>query len=129
MTGCLLFINRVLYRGGMYMSTKFRITNGPSKADLFAAVQYAYDKQNPHVVRFELNHDATIVVRLVAIENEDGSGYKFNLRGYITKTLSGENWPAGYVPPDYPKEYASLRMFYDSAARTGVIQRTGLDFE
>ena len=106
----------------MSTATRFRITNGPSKADLFAAVQYAYDKQNPHVVRFELNHDATIVVRLVAIENEDGSGQKFNLRGYVRKTISGTNWPAGYIPPEYPVESSRVDMFYDSASRTGLVQ-------
>ena len=104
------------------MSKDFRITNGPSKADLFAGVEYAYDKQNPHVVRFELNHDATIVVRLVAIENEDGSGHNFNLKGYVRKIIAGTNWPDGYIPPEYPAEDSRVDMFYDSAARTGTIQ-------
>lgn len=82
----------------------FDILDGPSRSDIIHSFEYVYDKGSKIKVGFETtgpkvvkNNDSGVVcteiiyglkapafgdVKIISIEQEDGSGYSFNLRGY-----------------------------------------------
>jgi hypothetical protein len=83
------------------MSTKlhFIITGGPTDYQLVDALKYAYDKDNPHKVVFTMRKsdekhtdniseplpsDIRRPVTITALEHEDGSGYSFILKGFMS---------------------------------------------
>lgn len=82
----------------------FDILDGPSRSDIIHSFEYVYDKDSKIKVGFETtgpkvvkNNDSGVVcteiiyglkapafgdVKIISIEQEDDSGYSFNLRGY-----------------------------------------------
>lgn len=64
--------------------TTIIIGKGPARGDLVDALKYAFDKWNPHVVVFTTDKNETLKVRIISLTHEDGSGYKFNFRGFCT---------------------------------------------
>ena len=101
----------------------FKIINGPSRSDLFVAMEYAYEAKFP--IRFYLEGDSMPQADSVAfmldaeniiihtLQHEDGSGHKFNLEGYMDARVKS-NYYAPY----------KFRAFYNAKARKGHITLT-----
>ena len=108
----------------------FDILDGPSRSDIIHSFEYVYDKGSkikvgfettaPKVVKvndsgvmctetiYDLKAPALGDVRIISIEQDDGSGYSFNLRGYCG--LQRE--PHAEIP---------FKASYDSKRRKGTI--------
>lgn len=109
------------------MSTKemitLEITDGPSRDTIFDSMKYSYETRIPlefKIIKEEPipNHNniftstplATRDIEVHTIQHEDGTGFKFNLEGYLDVKVS----EGGYLPRKF-------KAFYDTKARKGTI--------
>lgn len=94
----------------------FDITGGPERKDLFERFALMFPRGGHHVtfnVRLsDGRQSCSQVVQTVVttLEFEDGSGQRFNLKGFATLQRNG----VGVV-------HAPFRAFYDAEKRTGVL--------
>ena len=93
--------------GVKILSINHSIISGPESGLLWDAAKYAFKKNIPDLVFFEIKNpfpelipDETVKiwVKILGIEHEDGSGKSFNIHGYVSKAC-----PIG--------RYASRRFF------------------
>ena len=107
----------------------FSIENGPNKDRLFDSCKYAYDGQVNLPVDFKVALAYTAPkddpgccyvlmpitdVSITSIEHEDGSGDKFNLRGYCEADLEITSGSPHYRSYEF-------KAFYNSKSRKGYI--------
>lgn len=113
-------------KGVDFMSIKlhFNIINGPSSSRLIDALEYAYNKENPHQVIFSMKeHDESQPekdgileqrkVTVTAIEHEDGSGNSFLFKGHM-----------GILPLPYTGRFSTLYKisgWYNAKTHKGYI--------
>ena len=87
------------------------ITDGPSRDTLFDSMKYNYEARIQ--VDFKIiKGSSPLVVRDVeihTIQHEDGTGFKFNLEGYLDVKAEG-----GYVPRKF-------KAFYNAKNRKGTV--------
>ena len=94
----------------MTTTTVVYISKGPASSDFIDALKYAYDKNNPHTVKFTSDKNHVFEVRITSITHEDGSGKKFNFRGYI-------------VFPEKVSERMVIQGYYNASTQTGRYRR------
>ena len=101
----------------------FGIVDGPSRDAIFDAMKYNYETRLP--LDFKIIKGSTIPedgqpesndaintrdVEIHTIQHEDGSGFNFNLEGYIDIKIEGQ----GYIPRRF-------KAFYNAKSRKGSI--------
>lgn len=86
----------------------YNIVSGPCREELMKSFTNAYlPPSQRSYVYFSLEEGMALSGRIVALEYEDGSGHKFNFKGYFGSTL--------------------YEGFYDSHKRTGFAQPVAID--
>lgn len=103
-------------------NVKFEIVNGPSRDMIFDSMKYSYETRIP--LEFEIvkgysgpKDDPTSAAMLLntrdievhTIQHEDGTGFKFNLKGYLDVKDD-----RGYLPRKF-------KAFYNAKTRKGTI--------
>ena len=104
-------------KGGIRMDTKMitlRITDGPSRDMIFDSMKYLYETRIPLEFKFTKEETPGEVVKTRDIEihtlqHGDGTGYRFNLEGYLDVKAEG-----GYIPRRF-------KAFYSAKSRKGTI--------
>ena len=99
------------------------ITDGPSRDLIFDAMKYCYETRIPLEFKIVKENPAsednktvtttevgTRDVEIHTIQHEDGTGFKFNLEGYLDVKIAEE----GYVPRRF-------KAFYNAKTRKGTI--------
>ncbi len=106
----------------------YKITDGPNRAVLVDAFQYAYDKGFRCDVKFNIAIGYTMPIGspgrgyfcartknlvIVSLEHEDGSGVCFNIAGHVDANLSigGDAY-----------EHLRFEAFYNASTRKGWIR-------
>ena len=107
-------------------SVEYAIINGPGRDALFDSMKYNYDDESRVVVEFDIIKGYTMPkdnpasaaamldakdVEIHTIQHEDGTGYNFNLEGYIDIKD-----PQGYYVP------RKFQAFYSARTRKGHIK-------
>ncbi|MBP5647874.1 hypothetical protein J6X04_01115 [Candidatus Saccharibacteria bacterium] len=105
-------------------ATTFNIIGGPNRDNLFDAMKYAYEIKIP--IKFDIvagytapvgNPDRHALlldvknIQIHTIQHEDGSGYSFNIYGYIDVKE-----PNGYYSP------YNFYIYYSARSRKGSIR-------
>lgn len=99
----------------------FDIIAGPGKDLLFDACKYAFTKDAKIPVDFAIvrhsDQDLLFATDFIinGIEFEDGSGYKFNLKGSCKAVLHPKD------SSDEDSERYLFRSYYDCKKRSGII--------
>lgn len=110
--------------------TTFEITDGPSRDAIFDSMKYNYEARIPlefkivkgrYVPKGNSTPAAILLetrnIEIHTIQHEDGTGFKFNLEGYLDiKIGEGEGYTpsALYVP-------RTFKAFYNAKTRKGNI--------
>jgi len=113
------------------ITRSFDIVGGPCKDTLFDACKYAGNKDMRIAVDFKIAYGHTgggsLVIYLpvsdiviLGIENEDGSGESFNLKGSLTANLDIDKVYSSGVPTT---RY-SFKAYFSSKTRKGHITLT-----
>ena len=89
------------------------IVDGPSRDTLFDSMKYSYESGIP--IEFKINGEDSSPLRIRDVEihmiqHEDGTGYKFNLEGYLDVKIADQ----GYIPRRF-------KAFYNAKTRKGTI--------
>ena len=89
----------------------FEITDGPSRDTLFDSMKYNYETRIPIEFKVIKNYSLLGIrdVEIHTIQHEDGTGFKFNLEGYLDVRVEG-----GYIPRKF-------KAFYNAKTRKGTI--------
>lgn len=105
----------------MIHSISHSILSGPEPGRLWDAAKYAYNKDVPELVFFEIKNpfpdvypEETLKIRFrpISIQHEDGSGRSFNVEGFISSKC-------------YVKQFASRRFtaYYNAGSpRHGILK-------
>ena len=99
------------------------IIDGPSRDTIFDAMKYSYETRIPldfKIVRGDsVSEDGrsgskdmlgTRDIEIHTIQHEDGTGFKFNLEGYVDIKIESQ----GYIPRRF-------KAFYNAKSRKGNI--------
>ena len=110
----------------------FEIVDGPPRSDLFDSCMYVHDKDKELRLHFEIvmgytmppNHPGSAYIAMqtkapmfTGISHEDGSGYSFNLDGYI----DADTHSFGVREEEANFRRYLFRAYYNTRTRKGRI--------
>ncbi len=109
----------------------WKIVNGPNRDRLFDAVKYAYDEDVKVPLNFQVVYGTTMSVthpgcaniylrlkdvKVISIQHECGSGYSFNIEGYLKTRLDNPCEILETEMNDY-----KFTAYYDADVREGFM--------
>lgn len=109
----------------------WKIVNGPNRDRLFDAMKYAYDDDVRIPINFQVIYGTTMPtvhpacaniylqmrnIRVASIQHECGSGYSFNIEGYLKTRLDN---PCEIIESEM-HEYRFV-AYYNADTREGTI--------
>lgn len=112
-------------------SRTYKIVGGPNRDRLFDAIKYAYDADVKVPLNFQVFYGTTMPtwhpgcanillqlkdIRVCSIQHESGSGYSFNIEGYLKTRLDN---PCEIFETEM-KEY-KFTAYYNADTREGTI--------
>lgn len=103
------------------MSKTIKITNGPSREELFDGLRLFAEKRAVGFVIENNGRQMTPIVWMHSIEAEDGSGQSWNIKFSIGKSFVGKiPYPIDLSKPSQTKS-VTVKAYYSTKTRTGVI--------
>ncbi|MBR3164445.1 hypothetical protein IKF15_04075 [Candidatus Saccharibacteria bacterium] len=81
------------------------IVEGPSRDRIYDACKYAFDLGTEMRATFKSDRNENLVITIVGIEHEDGSGNSFNIKGHLRR----------------PRHSYPCRLYYNAKRRSGSI--------
>ena len=109
----------------------YKIAGGPNRDRLFDAIKYAYDVDTKVPINFQVVYGTTMPtthpgcaniylqmrnICVVSIQHECGSGYSFNIEGYLKTRLDNPHEILESEMRDY-----RFKAYYNADTREGVM--------